>query len=99
MAVAEQLEEEVKQFAGERYSRQGDYPEMTAGGAKPDRFICRAKKCVLYHSGLQQSKEQGVVLYSRQALRSPLQADEGFLRRISLDLPCHNYASCAEAVP
>jgi hypothetical protein len=35
MAVAEQLEEEVKQLTGERYSRQGGLPGHHRWGSQP----------------------------------------------------------------
>jgi hypothetical protein len=43
--------------------------------------------------------EEVPLLHTCQALQSPWQADEGLLRRILLGLSCHNYASCAQAIP
>jgi putative transposase len=100
MAVAEQLEEEVKQLAGERYSRQSGLPGHHRWGSQPRSIYLSDQKMHIDVTRVRNSvKNEEVPLHTCQALQSPRQADEGLLRRILLGLSCRNYASCAEAVP
>ena len=100
MAVAEQLEQEVKHLTGERYSRQGGLPGHHRWGSQPRSIYLSDQKMRIDVSRVRNSlKNEEVPLYTCQALQSPRQADEGLLRRILLGLSCRNYASCAEAVP
>ena len=100
MAVAEQLKEEVKQLAGERYSRQGGLPGHHRWGSQPRSICLSDQKMRVGVPRVRNSlKDEEVPLYTCQALQSPRRADEGLLRRILLGLSCRNYASCAEAVP
>jgi len=100
MAVAEQLEEEVKQLAGERYSRQGGLPGHHRWGSQPKPIYLSDQKMRIGVTRVRNSlKNEEVPLHTSQALQSPRQADEGLLRRILLGLSCCNYASCAETIP
>ena len=100
MAVAEQLEEEVTQLAGERYSRQGGLPGHHRWGSQPRSIYLSDQKVQIDVSRVRNSlKNEEVPLDTCKALQSPRQADEGLLRRILLGLSCRNYESCAEAIP
>ena len=94
MAVAEQLEEEVKQLAGQRYSRKGGLPGHHRWGSQPRSIYLSDQKMHIDVSRVRNSvKNEEVCLHTCQALQSPRQADEGLLRRILLGLSCRNYAS------
>jgi transposase-like protein len=100
MAVADQLEEEVRQLAGERYSRQGGRPGHHRWGSQPRSIYLSDQKMRIDVSRVRNKlKNEEVPLSTCQALQSPRQADEGLLRRILMGLSCRNYASCAEAIP
>jgi hypothetical protein len=100
MAVAEQLEEEVKELAGERYSRQGGLPGHHRWGSQRKPIYLSDQKMHLEVTRVRNSvKNEEVALHTSQALQSPRQADEGLLRRILLGLSCRNYQTCAEAIP
>ena len=100
MAVAEQLEEEVKELAGERYSRQGGLPGHHRWGSQRKPIYLSDQKMHLDVTRVRNSlKNEEVALHTSQALQSPRQADEGLLRRILLGLSCRNYQTCAEAIP
>ena len=100
MAVAEQLEEEVKELAGERYSRQGGLPGHHRWGSQRKPIYLSDQKMHLDVTRVRNSlKNEEVALHTSQALQSPRQSDEGLLRRILLGLSCRNYQTCAEAIP
>jgi transposase-like protein len=100
MAVAEELEEEVKQLTGERYSRQGGLAGHHRWGSQPRSIYLSDHKMRIDVTRVRNSlKNEEVPLDTCQALQSPRQADEGLLRRILLGLSCRNYQSCAEAIP
>jgi len=100
MAVAEQLEEEVKELTGERYSRQGGLPGHHRWGSQPKSIYLSDQKIRVGVTRVRDSlKNEEVLLRTCQALQSPRQADEGLLRRILLGLSCRNYQCCAEAIP
>jgi transposase-like protein len=100
MAVAEQLEEEVKELSGERYSRQGGVVGHHRWGSQPRSIYLSNQKMRIDVSRVRNSlKNEEVPLRTCQALQSPRQADEGLLRQILLGLSCRNYQSCAEAIP
>jgi len=100
MAVAEQLEEEVKELAGERYSRQGGLAGHHRWGSQSRSIYLSDQKMRIDVTRVRNSlKNEEVPLDTCQALQSPRQADEGLLRRILLGLSCRNYQSCAEAIP
>jgi transposase-like protein len=100
MAVAEELEEEVKQLTGERYSRQGGLTGHHRWGSQPRSIYLSDHKMRIDVTRVRNSlKNEEVPLDTCQALQSPRQADEGLLRRILLGLSCRNYQSCAEAIP
>lgn len=100
MAVAERLEEEVKQLAGVRYSRKGGVPGYQRWGSQPRSIYLLDQKM---HTGVSRVsnslKNEEVPLHTCQALQSPRQADEGLPRRILLGLSCRNYATCAKGIP
>jgi len=100
MAVAEQLEEEVKELAGDRYSRQGGRAGHYRWGTQPRSIYLSDHKMRIDVTRVRNSvKNEEVPLDTCQALQRPRQADEGLLRRILLGLSCRNYQSCAEAIP
>jgi transposase-like protein len=100
MAVAEELEEEVKQLTGERYSRQGGLAGHHRWGSQPRSIYLSDHKMRIDVTRVRNSlKNEEVPLDTCQALQRPRQADEGLLRRILLGLSCRNYQSCAEAIP
>jgi putative transposase len=100
MAVGEQLEEEVKQLAGERYSRQGGLARHHRWGSQPRSiYLSDQKMCIDVPRVRNSLKNEEVPLDTCQSLQSPRQADEGLLRRVLMGLSCRNYASCAEAIP
>ena len=100
MAVAEQLEEEVRQLAGERYSRQGGLPKHHRWGSQARSiYLSDQKICIDVPRVRNSLKNEEVPLRSCQSLQSPRQADEGLLRRVLMGLSCRNYACCAEAIP
>jgi len=100
MAVAEQLEEEVEQLAGARYSRQGGLPcHYRWGSDERSVYLADQKVRTLVPRVRNNKKNKEVPLKIYELLQSPRNADEGVLRRILLGLSCHNYEACAEAVP
>lgn len=100
MAVAQQLEEEVTQLAGERYSRQDGFPGHCRWGSQPRSLYLSDQKMQIDVPRVRnRGKNEEVPLHTCQALQSPRKADEGLLRRILLGLSCRNYSSCAEAIP
>jgi putative transposase len=100
MAVAEQLEKEVEELAGVKYSRQGGVPgHYRWGSEKRSVYLADQKLKTAVPRLRNREKNKEVPLKTYELLQSPRNADEGVLRRILLGLSCHNYEACAEAVP
>ena len=100
MAVAEELEEEVKELTGKRYSRQGGLAGHHRWGSQPRSIYLANQKLRIDVSRVRNSlRNEEVPLRTCQALQRPRQADERLLRQILLGLSCRNYRSCAEAIP
>jgi len=100
MAVAEQLEEEVEQLAGERYRRSsGVLGHYRWGSQRGSVYLSDQKVRVSVPRVRNALKKEEVPLQSYRFLQEPRNADEGVLRRILLGLSCRNYEVCAESVP
>lgn len=100
MAVGEQLEKEVEDLAGVKYSRQGGRPGLYRWGSEKRSIYLadqKIRRSILRVRNSIENKE--VSLRSYELLQSPRNADEAVLRRILSGLSCHNYEACAEAVP
>ncbi len=100
MAVSEQLEEEVEELAGERYSRTGGESGHCRWGSQPGSVYLSDQKLGISVPRVRNVvKKEEVPLESYRLLQEPRNADEGVMRRIVLGLSCRNYEVCAESVP
>lgn len=100
MAVGEQLEKEVEELAGVKYSRQGGMSgHYRWGSENRSIYLADQKIRTLVPRVRNSRKNKEVPLRTYELLQSPRNADEGILRRILSGLSCHNYEACAEAVP
>lgn len=100
MAVSEQLEEEVEQLAGAKYSREGGKPGHYRWGSEDRSIYLTDQKVKTSIPRVRNAnKNIEVPLQTYRLLQEPRDADEGVLRRILLGLSCRNYKRCAEAVP
>jgi putative transposase len=100
MAVGEQLEKEVEELAGVKYSRQGGMSGHYRWGSENRSIYLADQKIRTRVPRVRNSrKNKEVPLRTYELLQGPRNADEGVLRRILSGLSCHNYEACAEAVP
>jgi transposase-like protein len=100
MAVGEQLEKEVEELAGVKYSRQGGMSGHYRWDSENRSIYLADQKLRTSVPRVRNSrKNKEVPLRTYELLQSPRNADEGVLRRILSGLSCHNYEACAEAVP
>jgi putative transposase len=100
MAVGEQLEKEVEELAGVKYSHQGGISGHYRWGSENRCIYLADQKIRTRVPRVRNSrKNKEVPLRTYELLQSPRNADEGVLRRILSGLSCHNYEACAEAVP
>ena len=100
MAVGEQLEKEVEELAGVKYSRQGGVSGHYRWGSENRSIYLADQKIRTSIPRVRNSrKNKEVPLRIYELLQGPRNADEGVLRRILSGLSCHNYEACAEAVP
>lgn len=99
-AVAEELEDEVKRLAGEKYSRSEGKPGHYRWGSQPGSVYLSDQKVGVSVPRVRNTvRNEEVSLESYHLLQQPRNTDEGVLRRILLGLSCRNYEGCAEAVP
>ena len=96
--VQEVLEEEVRQLAGQRYSRKAGGEPVRWGRQRGSVYL-RDQKVPILVPRVRQPKGQEVSLPTYHRLQEPFREDEGVMRRILLGLSCRNYAGCAEAIP
>ena len=97
--VKKLLEEEVRQFAGERYKRDG-FPGYDRWG-KQGGSICLLdqKLPIMIPRVRDQRKRKEVRLKTYERLQKPRDREEGVLKRILHGLSCRSYEECAGAVP
>lgn len=98
--VQEELEQEVRTLAGERYARKGERFEQVRWGKQRGSVYLRDQKLPVLVPRVR-AREGGpeVPLQSYELLQRPFREDEGVLRRILRGLSCRDYRVCAEAVP
>jgi hypothetical protein len=78
MAVAEQLEKEVEELAGEKYSRQGGLPAHYRWGSEERSVYLADQKLKTAVPRVRNSKKnKEVPLKTYELLQSPRNADEG----------------------
>jgi putative transposase len=100
MAVGEQLDREVEDLAGSRYSRHGGLPSHYRWGREERSVYLADQKIRTRVPRVRNSQEnKEVPLKTYELLQGPRNADEGVMRRILSGLSCHKYEACAEAVP
>ncbi|MCD4779494.1 MAG: transposase, partial [Candidatus Omnitrophica bacterium] len=88
-AVAEELQNEVKQLAGARYSRGTD---ISRWGTQNGSVYLREEKIPIKVPRVRDvSKKEEVQLKSYQRLQSPFKDDENILRRLLHGLSTHKY--------
>ncbi len=82
MAVSEQLEEEVEELSGERYSRNGGKPGHCRWGSQPGSVYLSDQKVGISVPRVRNVvKKEEVPLESYRLLQEPRNSDEGVLRR------------------
>jgi len=100
MAVEGMLEEEVKELAGERYSREGGEVDVRRHGRNPGSVRLGGQRVGMWVPRVRNSRTQREVgLKTWGALRSQGELNEGLLRGVLLGLSCRNYGKAAESVP
>jgi len=97
--VQEELEEEVRRLAGERYKRngRGDYGRW---GHQWGSISLGGQKVPIQYPRVRDRKAgREVGLESYKKLQSSEDMDEGVLRRLLHGLSCRRYRECCEMVP
>jgi putative transposase len=99
-AVAEELQREVVELAGERYARTGGRAGLVRWGKQRGSvYLADQKLAVEVPRVRDRHRGMEVALASYRAFQQPRALDEGLFRRILGGLACGEYAACAEAVP
>lgn len=101
MAVAQTLEAEVTELAGERYRREGGRPGMVRYGSNPSSVRLAGQRVPIRVPRVRDMAEgKEVPLESLQAVRAATgSVGETLVRRVLYGLSCHNYQAAADAVP
>jgi transposase-like protein len=98
-AVNEVLQQEVCQFAGARYSREGGLPGHARwGGQRGSVYLADQKVVMAVPRVRDMRRGQEVPLSAYQALQDPRRADDASLRKILKGLSCRDYEPCVDAV-
>jgi transposase-like protein len=98
-AVNEVLQQEVCQFAGARYSREGGLPGHARwGGQRGSVYLADQKVAMAVPRVRDMRRGQEVPLSAYQALQDPRRADDASLRKILKGLSCRDYEPCVDAV-
>jgi transposase-like protein len=99
-AVADVLQHEVTELAGERYSRTGGQPGLVRWGQQHGSvYLLDQKLPITYTRVRDRLRNVEVPLPIYQALGEPRAADAGLFRKVLHGLSCRRYEACAEAVP
>lgn len=101
MAVAQTLEADVTELAGERYRREGGQPGLARHGSNRSSVRLAGQRVPLRVPRVRNLSEgKEVPLVSLRAFRAATgSVDETLLRRVLYGLSCHNYEAAAEAFP
>jgi len=101
MAVAETLEAEVTELAGERYRREGGRPGMVRYGSNPSSVRLAGQRVPIRVPRVRDMAEgKEVPLGSLQAVRAATgSVGETLVRRVLYGISCRNYQAAADAVP
>jgi len=98
--VEDLLEQEVKELAGEKWSRRGGVDGHVRWGSQPGSIYLGDQKLPIEVPRVRdQHKGQEVALRMYQGLQEPRRADEGVVLEILRGLSCRDYRECMEAVP
>ena len=98
-AVNDVLQEEVTQWAGARYSREGGLPGYARwGGQQGSVYLADQKVSVRVPRVRDTLRGQEVPLSSYTGLQDVRRADNAALRKVLKGLSCRDYASCVDPV-
>jgi len=99
-AVEDQLQQEVAQLAGARYSRKTADQDCRRWGQQNGSVYLADQKLPLRVPRVRNvTQDSEVVLATYQAFQQPRALDEGLLLRVLHGLSNRTYEQCAEAVP
>ncbi len=101
MFVAQELQREVEELAGARYTRERGGKEWVRYGSNPGSVRLAGQRVAVKVPRVRSlASQEEVSLKSYQAFKQePGEVDERLLRKVLYGISCRNYESVAEAVP
>ena len=101
MFVAKELQREVEELAGARYTRERGGKEWVRYGSNPGSVRLAGQRIAVKVPRVRSlASHEEVSLESYRAFKQePGEVDERLLRKVLYGLSCRNYESAAEAVP
>lgn len=99
MHIKEELQNEVKSLAGERYKRNGLAGHCRWTKQRGSVYIKDQKVPIIYQRVRDTINNREAPLDVYERFQQPMDLDEGLLRRVLHGLSTRNYRECAEAIP
>ncbi|MEK7851435.1 MAG: transposase, partial [Deltaproteobacteria bacterium] len=99
MHIKEELQEEVRRLAGDRYKRDGIVGYDRWGRQQGSVYIKDQRIPITLQRIRDTIGNREVSLSTYERFQQPSRLDEGLLRRVLHGLSCRNYRECSEAIP
>jgi len=99
MHIKEELQEEVRRLAGDRYKRDGIVGYDRWGRQQGSVYIKDQRIPITLQRIRDTIGNREVSLSTYERFQQPSSLDEGLLRRVLHGLSCRNYRECSEAIP
>ena len=99
MHVAELLDDEVKELAGERYARKDELERGRRHGSNPGTVGLAGQRVPIRVPRVRSKGRGEIPLRSYDALRDDREVNDLLLKRVLYGISCRNYEAAAESVP
>jgi transposase-like protein len=99
MHVAELLDDEVRELAGERYARKATSTRGRRHGSNPGTVGLAGQRVPIRVPRVRSTRGKEIPLRSYEAVHRDHEANEVLLKRVLYGISCRNYEGAAESIP